>query len=130
MPAPSDSQRRVLVVDDHREMSEMVADGLADRGYAAVSLVSPRQALALLREQRFDALITDLRMAELDGFALIAAARRVVPDLPVVVMTAYGMLDTASEAMKRGASGYVTKPFKLDDLASALARAMQARVGR
>jgi two-component system response regulator HydG len=118
---------RILVVDDELQMAETVADGLADRGYDARAVASSEEALARLRAEPFDALVTDLRMPKVDGLALLAAARALAPDLPVLVMTAYGAVDSAIESIRQGASHYLTKPFKLDDLALFLDRAIDER---
>jgi two-component system, NtrC family, response regulator HydG len=118
---------RVLVVDDERAMAEMVADGLADRGYDATPLASSDEALRCLREGGLDALVTDLRMPHVDGLALLAEARRTSPDLPVIVMTAYGAVDSAIESIRRGASHYLTKPFKLEELSLFLGRLVDER---
>jgi two-component system response regulator HydG len=117
----------VLVVDDEREMADMLADGLADRGYDAVAAGSTDEALRHLREDPFDALVTDLRMPQGDGLELMAAARKLVPDLPVIVMTAYGAIDSAIESVRRGASHYLVKPFKLEELALFLDRLLDER---
>ena len=116
-PSVDRKARRVLVVDDERAMAEMVADGLADCGYEATACASGKEAVARLRAEAFDALVTDLRMPDVDGLTLLAEARRGAPDLPVIVMTAYGAVDTASESMRLGADHYLTKPFKLEELA-------------
>src|SRR5262245_37240735 len=118
---------RVLVVDDELPMAEMLADGLSDRGYEAVAAASSEVALARLAEAPFDALVTDLRMPDVDGLALLAAARRIVPELPVIVMTAYGAVDSAIASIRQGASHYLTKPFKLDELSLFLDRAVDER---
>src|ERR1700722_20043532 len=115
MPLPDHPSPRILVVDDERAMAEMVADGLADRGYAAAACASSEEAVARLRAEAFDALVTDLRMPDVDGLTLLAEARRASPDLPVIVMTAYGAIDTAIESIRRGANHYLTKPFKLEE---------------
>jgi two-component system, NtrC family, response regulator HydG len=118
---------QILIVDDARAMAEMLADGLADRGYRTVVTASGEEALARLRDGDLDALVTDLRMPQIDGLALLAEARRVSPDLPVIVMTAYGAIDSAIESMRRGASYYLTKPFKLDELCLFLDRLLDER---
>jgi two-component system response regulator HydG len=115
---------RVLVVDDKLEMAEMLADGLSDRGFDAVALASSREALLKLEAERVDALVTDLRMPEVDGLALLAASRRLAPTRPVIVMTAFGAIDTAIESIRQGASHYLTKPFKLEELVVFLERAL------
>jgi two-component system response regulator HydG len=118
---------RVLIVDDERAMAEMLADGLADRGYQATALSSGEEAALRLRDESYDALVTDLRMPGVDGLALLAEARRLSPDLPVIVMTAYGAVDSAVESIRRGASHYLTKPFKLDELCLFLDRLLDER---
>src|ERR1700691_3110073 len=105
------SSAHVLVVDDRLEMAEMLADGLRDRGYQATSMASSRQALEALEHDTFDALITDLRMPDVDGLALLEASRRLAPHRPVFVMTAFGAIDSAVESIRLGASHYLTKPF-------------------
>jgi two-component system response regulator HydG len=115
---------RVLIVDDELSMAEMLADGLGEHGFDAVAIHSSSEAARRLGEEQFDALVTDLRMPELDGLALLSTARRVAPACPVIVMTAYSAIDSAVESIRRGAYHYLTKPFKLDELAIFLERAI------
>ena len=129
---PSDAPLpRVLVVDDELSMAEMLADGLSERGYQAVPEKSSRKAARLLEGPSFAALVTDLRMPEMDGLQLLEISRRLAPDRPVIVMTAYSALDTAIESIRRGAYHYATKPFKIDEIALFLGRALdEVRVRR
>jgi two-component system response regulator HydG len=115
---------RVLVVDDKAEMAEMLADSLGDRGYEAVACSSSAEAASRLETEAFDALVTDLRMPEVDGMALLAISRRAAPERPVLVMTAYGAIETAVDAIRQGAYHYMTKPFSVDELALFLGRAL------
>jgi two-component system response regulator HydG len=115
---------RVLVVDDELSMAEMLADGLGERGYDAVPVGSSRKAAKMLEDASFEALVTDLRMPEMDGLELLATSRRLAPERPVIVMTAYSALDTAIESIRRGAYHYATKPFKVDEIALFLRRAL------
>jgi two-component system response regulator HydG len=121
---PQRTPPRVLVVDDAIQMAETVADGLSDRGYDATAVAGGDQAVARLQAEPFAALVTDLRMPGVDGLALLAAARRISPELPVIVMTAYGAIDSAIESIRQGASHYLTKPFKIEELALFLDRAL------
>src|ERR1700689_4950332 len=107
---------RVLVVDDHMALAETLADGLCERGYDAVASASSAEAATRVESERFDALVTDLRMPQADGMGLLARSRAASPDRPVIVMTAYGGIETAIEAIRRGAYHYLTKPFTLDEL--------------
>ena len=121
----AERKRRVLVVDDNLEMARTVADGLGDLGHEAVAVGSGRDALDALATQPFDAVVTDLRMPSVDGLEVLAASRRLDADRPVIVMTAFSAIDTAVESIRRGAYHYLTKPFKQDELAIFLARALE-----
>ncbi len=121
----------VVIVDDKIELAETLADGLADHGFSALAVATGKQALARIEAEPVDALVTDLRMPGIDGIELLMAARRAVPDLPVIVMTAYGGMETAIESIRRGAYHYLTKPFKVDELVVYLNRALdESRVRR
>jgi DNA-binding NtrC family response regulator len=118
---------RILVVDDKADMAEMVADDLRDRGYEGVAVSSGAEALRLLQAERFDALVTDLRMPDVDGFALLRASQSLDPSRPVILMTAFAAIDTAMRAFDVGAYQYLTKPFRLDSLAKVLEQALRRR---
>jgi two-component system response regulator HydG len=113
-----------LVVDDNLEMARTIAEGLFDRGYEAVAVGSGRQALERLAAETFDAVVTDLRMPDVDGLEILSASRKLEPERPVIVMTAYSAIDTAVESIRQGAHHYLTKPFKQDELAIFLGRAL------
>lgn len=117
---------RVLVVDDRPEMAELIAEDLTQNGFAAVAISSGREAMDRLREERFDAVVTDLRMPEVDGLMLLRASLALDPSRPVIMMTAHGTLDTAMEATGEGAYHYLMKPFRLD----ALTRLLEQALGR
>jgi two-component system response regulator HydG len=118
---------RVLIADDHQEMAEMVADYLADRGFRPVVATSGRAALARLQQGEVEAFVTDLRMDDVNGLDLLAKSLELAPDRPVIVMTAYGAVDTAIESIRLGACHYLTKPFKLEELEIFLNRALAER---
>src|SRR5580698_8822156 len=124
-------QARVLVVDDHMALAETLAEGLSERAYEAVACASSSEAAIRLERERFDALVTDLRMPEVDGMGLLARSRASAPGRPVIVMTAYGAIETAIEAIRQGAYHYLTKPFLVDELALFVDRAIdEARLRR
>ena len=118
---------RVLVVDDHLEMAEMLAESLADAGFDAEALASGSSALERLEAGGIDALVTDLRMNQVSGLDLLAASKRASPQRPVIVMTAYGAIDTAVESIRQGAYHYLTKPFQPEELVIFLRRALEER---
>jgi two-component system response regulator HydG len=122
---------RVLIVDDDPDLAETLAEGLGDRGFDAVACSSSVEASRRLASDDLDALVTDLRMPRVDGMQLLAESRRLAPERPVLVMTAYGAIETAVDAIRQGAYQYLTKPFGLDELALFLGRALDdARVRR
>ncbi len=116
---------RVLIVDDDQALAETLSDGLVDRGYDAVAVASSRQAVRTLETDDVDALVTDLRMPGVDGLGLLQLSRRIAPERPVIVMTAYSAVDSAIESIRQGAYHYLTKPFKVDELALFVARALE-----
>jgi len=115
---------RVLVVDDEPDMAETLADGLRDRGFDATACDSSTDASKRLSADTIDALVTDLRMPKVDGMALLALSRQVAPERPVIVMTAYGAIETAVDAIRQGAFHYLTKPFAVEELSLFLGRAL------
>jgi two-component system response regulator HydG len=118
---------RVLVVDDDAEMAQTVAEFLDDRGFRSDVAVGGKAALSALKRKPFDAVVTDLRMEQLDGLDVLAAAHAGDPTLPVIIMTAYGTIDGAIDAVRRGASRYLTKPFKLEEVALSIDQALAER---
>jgi two-component system response regulator HydG len=122
---------RVLVVDDDPELAETLAEGLGERDLDAIACSSSTEASERLKAGDIDALVTDLRMPKVDGMQLLALSRQLAPERPVIVMTAYGAIETAVDAIRQGAYQYLTKPFGLDELALFLHRALDdARVRR
>jgi two-component system response regulator HydG len=119
-----------MVVDDHLSMAEMLADELNERGFDAVALASSTEAATRLADETFDALVTDLRMPQLDGLELLKISRAAAPSRPVIVMTAYSAVESAIESIRQGAFHYLTKPFKLDELVLFLNRALHDSAAR
>ncbi len=118
---------RVLVVDDEPRILSLLHSLLAGEGLDVTSAKDGGAAIAHLREQRFDLLLTDIRMSPVDGMEVFRTARTEQPDLPVILLTAFGSVETAIEAMKRGAFDYLTKPFKVDELLITVRRALEYR---
>ncbi|MBJ6762543.1 sigma-54-dependent Fis family transcriptional regulator [Myxococcaceae bacterium JPH2] len=121
------SEQRILVVDDHVEMGRMLQEPLQDAGYRVELATGGAEALKLLRTRPYDAVLSDLRMAQVDGLDVLDGARAVDPELPVLLMTAFGGVESAVEAMRRGAYHYFTKPFRLDEVLLYLRRALEDR---
>jgi len=117
----------LLLADDDRPQREMLAGALEQDGYAVLQAADGAEALARLRREPVDLLLSDLRMPGLDGLELLDAARRLNPLLPVVVLTAFGTVETAVEAMRRGAFTFLVKPVDLLALRAQLERALELR---
>ncbi len=118
---------RVLVVDDEQSMCELLADGLTRRGFSVTWRLGGEEALETLAGEDFDCLITDITMRGLDGIKLCARVTGTRPDIPVIVITAFGSLATAIAAIRAGAYDFITKPFDIEEVALSLARAIQYR---
>jgi two-component system response regulator HydG len=118
---------RVLIVDDDRALVDVISEELADAGYEIVGSTTSVDAGAALQKEHFDALVTDLRMPACDGMQLLHLSRRADPDRPVIVMTAFSAVDSAIESIRQGAYHYLTKPFKVNELALFLGRALDER---
>jgi hypothetical protein len=118
---------RILIVDDETALMQALCDTLREHGYETAGYTTCGTALAALRSTRFDLLLADLMMPEMDGIALLRAAMDIDPDLVGIIMTGYGTIDTAVEAMKTGALDYILKPFKLSSILPVLSRAVAVR---
>jgi len=118
---------QILVVDDNEDMVRLLAEQLSDAGYGVETATSGVQAVAAIRKQVFDAVVSDLRMGKVDGFDVLEAVREVDPAIPVLIMTAFGGVEGAVEAMKKGAYHYFTKPFRIEEMRLALQRALADR---
>jgi signal transduction histidine kinase len=122
-PAPD----HLLIIDDEAPHLKALCETLSAQGYRTTGFTSPRDALATLRNQPFDLVLTDLMMPEMDGIAFLKAALEMNPRLVGVVMTGHGTIDTAVAAMKLGALDYILKPFKLSVILPVLSRALIVR---
>ncbi len=118
---------RLIIVDDESELLNILCDILTDRGYETVGYTSGAEALAKLKDEDFDLLLTDLMMPEMGGIELLQAALVIDPNIVGIVMTGQGTVQTAVEAMKTGAFDYIMKPFNLNSLLPVLSRAMEIR---
>ncbi len=122
MTPPSASKGAVLVVDDERPNLITLKMQLEDEGYRAFTAQNAYKAIEILGEHHVDIVVTDLRMPQKDGLSLLADVRERWPEVDVIVVTAYGTIETAVGAMKAGARDYVTKPYRFDELLVRLGR--------
>jgi DNA-binding NtrC family response regulator len=105
----------MLVVDDEAGIRDILAEAFKDK-FSVLAVSNGVKAIELLESQRFDVVITDLKMPEKDGIAVLRAARASAFDSPVIMLTAYGTIETAVEAMRLGARDFIAKPFKLKEI--------------
>jgi two-component system response regulator HydG len=118
---------RILIVDDQRNMRSTTALVLRQAGYEVAEADSGEAALSRLLSEPFDVVLTDLKMAPLDGIAVLRGALEISPSTQVIVMTGYGTVESAVAAMQQGAHDYVSKPFKEDELLVRVQRALEKR---
>lgn len=116
----------ILVVDDETDMLKLLKRSLEpDLGCRVETASSGETALQMLAESRFDLVLADIKMPGMDGLELLELIKRETPDVTVVMMTAYGSIDTAVEAMKNGAYDFITKPFDRDELVMRLEKVLE-----
>ena len=118
---------KILIVDDEVELKNILVEALTRQGYEATGFTAGEDALAALRGQEFDVLLTDLMMPGIDGIALVREAMQIDPNVICIMMTGQGTIQTAVDAMKVGAFDYVLKPFRLQTMLPVLTRAMNTR---
>ena len=121
------SRFRILVVDDDPASRELLARILGARSYDVVSLAAGKDALESLDRAPADLVVSDIRMAEVDGYVLAERMREKAPDTPIILVTAFGNVEGAVEAIRRGAFDYISKPYDVDAIAVVDERAHRQR---
>src|SRR5438034_8057865 len=123
----AEPQKHLLIVEDEGPLRHAVAEQLTDRGYRVEQADSGESALAKLADFAFDIIITDLRLPGIDGSAVVEAAVERYPHIIAIVVTGFGTVKDAVEAIKRGAWDFVSKPFQIDELLHVLDAALEQR---
>ena len=126
-PSTTDKRQRILVVDDEPEMATVIEQALTRRGYDVTQLQSADAAWELLEREDFDVVVTDINMKGMNGVELTERSARNRHDVPVIVITAFGSLETATAVLRAGAYDFITKPFEIDQLVVGVERAIQNR---
>jgi DNA-binding NtrC family response regulator len=119
---------KILVIDDDVEMCGLLSDVLKGEGWSVMSINDSLEASRILRKEEFDVIITDLKMKGLKGLDLLEEARKVASLTPVIIITAFGTIESAIKAMKMGAYDYVTKPFRTDVIVLTVKKALENRL--
>ena len=121
---------RVLLVDDEVGFTDVLAKRLRRRGLAVEVAQSGAEGLRLLRESDFDAAVCDLKMVDMDGIEVLKVFRKMVPAMPVIMLTGHGSEEAAKDGMQAGAADYLLKPCDIDELLAKLAAAVaKAKAG-
>lgn len=118
---------RVLIVDDEEHIRKILTIMLTKKGYLTETADSAASAIQKAGQDDFDVVITDLRMPGMDGLELLGQLKRIDPELPVIIITAFSTVETAIEAMKQGAYDYISKPFREDEILLVLNKALERR---
>jgi len=118
---------RILIVDDEKGMREFLSIMLKKEGYDPVTAENGQKAIAMLQEDVYDLVITDVRMPKAGGVDVLKAVKETSPDTVVIMITAYATAETAVEAMKEGAYDYIMKPFKVDEIKLVVRNALEKR---
>ncbi|MGZ3698318.1 MAG: sigma-54-dependent transcriptional regulator, partial [Bdellovibrionota bacterium] len=123
----SDANREsILIIDDDQELADILSVVLESQGYEAQSCADPGEAIALVRTNRFSLLLLDLRLGETNGLQLLPRLRELDPEVPVFIITAHGDVDSAVQAFRIGANGYIRKPFQDGELRLQISQAVEA----
>jgi len=116
---------KILIIDDEEGMRKLLARVLIKYGYETVTSGSGDEALSLIENDTFDLIITDINMPGMDGLQLLREVKSFDPALPIIVMTAYGTVESAVQALRSGAYDYITKPFETDEIRLAVSRVFE-----
>ncbi len=123
-----EANHKILVVDDDLEMCGLLSEVLGGEGFYVTTMSDSLDASKLLKKEEFDLIVTDLKMKGLKGLDLLEEANQVAPLTPVIIITAFGTIESAIKAMKMGAYDYITKPFQMDELLLVVKKALEARL--
>lgn len=115
----------ILIIDDDTSVLETTAVLLREHGYSVISCENAKDAMAKLRENKVDVVLTDIRMPEVSGIELLEEVRSINMDIPVILMTAYAELDVAISAMGKGAFDFIVKPYKSELLVHSIEMAVK-----
>jgi len=117
---------QLLAVDDEPNMLRLLKTILMDKtGYEVTTTNNPLEVSKMLQEKHFDLVVTDLKMPLVDGMDLIDIIKKIDPQIPIIIITAYGTLETAEEAVQKGAYDFITKPFRKETILITIKRALE-----
>src|SRR5687768_2163961 len=117
--------KSILIAEDEAVLRSSLAELLTEEGYEVLQAADGKAAHAMVLQRPVDLVLSDIRMPEMDGLVLLDALQKVVPQTPVIMMTAFGTVESAVAAMRAGAYDYLLKPVNFDDLLTKVSRALQ-----
>ncbi|HZD39816.1 MAG TPA: response regulator, partial [Terriglobales bacterium] len=118
---------RILVVDDDSNLVELVKMRLEAAGYDVTTALTEEEAVSAMKAKPLDLCLLDLMLTNRDGIALMEEIHAIIPEVPAIILTAHGTIESAVEAMRKGAYSYLTKPFEPQDLLLQIDRALEHR---
>ena len=124
MAAHKKKTNRILIVDDEENIRQILTEYLKDFGYEVTCAVNGQEALQIYRKGYFDIILSDLVMRPMDGLELLHEIKKVDPDAIFIMITGYPSIESALEAIKKGARDYITKPFNIDEIRLKIERAL------
>lgn len=117
---------KILIIDDEPDMVKLLSIILKSRkDYNVTTTINPIEGLELLKNEKFNLVITDLKMPGLDGEEVLESVKRHQGDLPVIIITAFSTVDSALKLIKKGAADYITKPFRKEQILTAVDKTIQ-----
>jgi DNA-binding NtrC family response regulator len=121
------AQHRVMIIDDERIVGDMAKMSLEQDGYLVETFLNGEAALARLGQERFDVVVTDLKMKGIDGMQVLKEVKKLRPETPVIMITAFANLDTAIAALRGEVHDFFPKPVKIKELKASIGRALEKR---
>ncbi len=120
-------QHRIMVIDDEKIVGDMAKMSLEQEGYLVETFLNAEPALARLQAQKFDVVVTDLKMKGIDGMEVLRTVKRLYPETRVIMITAFANLDAAIEALRADVHDFFPKPVKIKELKESIRRALERR---
>ena len=117
----------ILVIDDERSMGEFLSIMLGKEGYRAIAIDNGNDALEFISKNKYDLIITDIKMPKMSGIDILRESMALHPNTPVIMITAFASTEVAVEAMKLGAYDYITKPFNVDETKIIIKKAIEKK---
>ena len=120
-----ETKKRILIVDDEENAREGLAKILKKSGYITSTAENGEDALETLKKNKYDLVISDIKMPRMDGMQLLKKIRKIAPDIGMIMVTAYGEVESYLEAMSHGAVEYLNKPIKIEELKKVVSKVLQ-----